>query len=302
MASDDPSDPVARQYLPSPEEAFVRPEEHPDPIGDDTYSPVRGIVHRYPDRVLLKIVSACAVYCRFCFRKEQVGKGTPGLTPEEIDRTLDYIRNDKNIWEIIMTGGDPLILSARRMRDILKKLEDISHVQILRIHTRIPIVTPERITDMYVSAFSLSKPLYVSVHVNHVNEITPEVETALRRLHEGGCTLLAQTVLLKGVNDTPEALETLFRKLVGLRVRPYYLHHCDLAPGTSHFRVSLAEGQSIVRALRGKISGLCQPHYVLDIPGGYGKVNAAPCAVHQDALENWTATDRFGQVHDYPDL
>ena len=231
-----------------------------------------------------------------------MGKGTQGLTSREVDTALDYIRNDKNIWEVIITGGDPFVLSPRRIFDILKKLEDISHVQILRIHTRVPIATPERMTDVYVSALRLSKPLYVSVHVNHVNEITPEVETALRRLHDAGCTLLAQTVLLKRVNDTPEALETLFRKLVRLRVRPYYLHHCDLAPGTSHFQVSLAEGQSIVRALRGKISGLCQPHYVLDIPGGYGKVNAAPCSVHKDNPSKWTATDRFGQVHNYPDI
>lgn len=280
----------------------MRPEENPDPIGDDTYSPVRGIVHRYPDRVLLKIVSACAVYCRFCFRKELIGKGTRGPTLQEIDTALDYIRNDKNIWEVILTGGDPFVLSARRICDILKRLEDISHVQILRIHTRVPIAAPERVTDAYVSALKLSKPLYVSVHVNHVNEITPEAENALRRLHTRGCTLLAQTVLLKGVNDTPEALENLFRKLVTLRVRPYYLHHCDLAPGTSHFRVSLAEGQALVQTLRGKVSGLCQPHYVLDIPGGYGKINVAPCAANKDALGNWKATDRFGQTHDYPGI
>lgn len=302
IRQNDPRDPVARQYLPSPDEGPVRPEERPDPIGDDTHSPLRGLVHRYPDRVLLKIVSACAVYCRFCFRKEMVGNGRKHLDEKEIDTALVYIRSNPKIWEVILTGGDPMILSARRMGGLLKKIEEIPHIQTLRIHTRVPIATPERMTPSYMSALRTEKPLYVSVHVNHAQEITPAVQTALDRLHKAGCVLLSQTVLLRGVNDTVEALEALFRRLVSLRVRPYYLHHCDLAPGTAHFRTSIAQGQALVKALRGRVSGLCQPHYVLDIPGGFGKVSAAPCALHRDSADQWEATDRFGENHAYPDV
>lgn len=302
IRGDDPSDPVARQYLRAADEGPGRPEESPDPIGDDAYTPVKGIVHRYPDRVLLKIVGSCAVYCRFCFRKERVGPGNPRLSDPEIESALDYIRQHKAIWEVILTGGDPLTLSATRMMDILRKISDIPHVQILRIHTRIPIVTPERLSQVYVSALRTEKPLYVSVHVNHVQEITPKVEEALKRLHRAGCVLISQSVLLKGVNDTPEALEALFRKLVTLRIRPYYLHHCDLAPGTAHFRTSLEHGQALMQALRGPVSGLCQPHYVLDIPGGYGKICATPCAIRKDDLNQWLVQDRTGTEHPYPDI
>lgn len=298
---DDPHDPVARQYLPVPDEGPVYPEEHPDPIGDEVHSPVKGIVHRYPDRVLLKIVSACAVYCRFCFRKEMVGAGKGHLGAAEIEAALSYIRSDPNIWEVILTGGDPMVLSARRMKDILTSIEKIPHVRILRIHTRVPIAAPDRITSDLTAALMTEKPLYLSIHVNHLQEITPAVESALARLHDAGCVLLSQTVLLRGVNDTVEALEALFRKLVTMRVRPYYLHHCDLAPGTAHFRTSIAQGQALAAALRGRVSGLCQPHYVLDIPGGFGKVNAAPCAIHQGSGGAWAATDRFGVEHSYPD-
>lgn len=297
----DPGDPVARQYLPSLDEKPLQPGEDPDPIGDHVHSPVPGIVHRYPDRVLLKVVGACAVYCRFCFRKEMVGPGKGHLDAGDMEAALAYIRGNPKIWEVILTGGDPMILSARRMRDLLNALEAIPHVQILRIHSRVPVAAPDRVTPALVSALETEKPLYVSVHVNHIQELTPAVESALARLRNAGCLLLSQTVLLRGVNDTVEALEALFRKLVALRVRPYYLHHCDLAPGTAHFRTSIAQGQALIAALRGRVSGLCQPHYVLDIPGGFGKISAAPCALHRGENGAWEATDRFGARHLYPE-
>lgn len=267
---------IGRQYLPDPRELSITIDESPDPTGDHPHTPVAGIVHRHADRVLLKPLHACAVYCRFCFRRDMVGPGKDMLDEAALDDALAYIENDKNIWEVILTGGDPLVLSPRRLRALLERLEKIEHVQVIRIHTRVPVADPERVTDELSKAIDTTKPLYVIVHINHEDEITATVEAAWARLRAAGCTLLSQSVLLRGVNDDADVLEKLFRRLVALRVKPYYLHHPDLARGTAHFRLPLSTGQALMNELRRRLSGLCLPTYVLDIPGGYGKVPVGP--------------------------
>jgi lysine 2,3-aminomutase len=294
----DPLDPIGLQYLPSPEELVSAPGEQADPIGDKIHAPVKGIVHRYPDRLLLTATYACAVYCRFCFRREVVGPGgAGGLTPAELDGALAYIAGHPEVWEVILTGGDPLVLSPRRIADLVRRIGDIPHVKILRVHTRLPVADPEKVSEALVEALSGSRlTLAVGIHVNHARELTPAADAALARLAGAGALLLSQTVLLRGVNDRVEVLGDLMRALVERGVRPYYLHHPDPAPGTARFRVSLAEGQALVRGLRGRYSGLCQPTYVLDIPGGFGKVPAGPAWIESDGA-GLTATDPWGGRH-----
>ena len=292
---DDPRDPIARQFVPSAAELNSTPEELSDPIGDEAHSPVKGIVHRYPDRVLLKPLHVCPVYCRFCFRREQVGPGGEALSEAELDAALDYIRARPAIWEVILTGGDPLMLSPRRLARILDALDAIPHVAVLRIHSRVPIVDPKKVDGALVGVLARRKPLWIALHANHPREMTDEVGAACRRLIAAGATLLGQTVLLRGVNDDPVILEALFRAMVAQRIKPYYLHHPDLAPGTSHFRLTIAAGQAIVAALRGRLTGIAQPTYVLDIPGGAGKVPVGPQMVDADGVR-----DPAGRLHDYP--
>ena len=298
----DPADPIGLQYLPSPEELEQAPNEKTDPIGDGVHSPVKGIVHRYPDRLLLTATHACAVYCRFCFRREVVGPGgAGGLTAAELDAALAYIAGHPEVWEVILTGGDPLVMSPRRIEDLVRRIADIPQVRILRVHTRLPVADPERVSDALVSALSGSRlRLAVGVHVNHARELTPAADAALARLAGAGALLLSQTVLLKGINDRVEVLGDLMRALVERGVRPYYLHHPDPAPGTARFRVSITEGQALVRGLRGRYSGLCQPTYVLDIPGGFGKVPAGPAWI-EPAGTGLAATDPWGGTHVLPD-
>ncbi len=279
-----PADPIALQFVPTPAELDIRPGELPDPIGDKAHEPVEGIVHRYPDRVLLKIVSVCPVYCRFCFRREMVGPDKDGnLAPAELETALAYIRNHPEIWEVILTGGDPFMLSARRAAALTRALEDIPHVKVIRWHTRMPVADPERVSDEFVTAIrSRSKTVYVAVHCNHARELTPQARAALARLADAGIPLLGQSVLLKGINDDIGTLADLMRALVESRVRPYYLHHPDLAQGTSHFRLGVEQGQALVRDLRDRISGLAQPQYVIDIPGGVSKALASPTDVETE--------------------
>ena len=297
----DPDDPIAKQFVPSVAELANAPEERADPIGDDHWSPTPGIVHRYPDRVLLKPTLLCPVYCRFCFRREVVGKKGAMLNPASLERAFDYIRQRPQIWEVIITGGDPFLLSPRRIAAIVQVLDRISHLGVIRFHTRIPVVEPCRVTTALVDALGAEKAVYVVIHANHPRELTPRAREALARLSRAGIPLLSQTVLLRGVNDDAAVLEALFRGLVAMRVKPYYLHHPDLARGTAHFRAGIATGQRLVRSLRGRVSGLCQPTYVLDIPGGYGKVPIAPCAATPDESSGgWTIEDGAGVRHAYP--
>jgi lysine 2,3-aminomutase len=298
----DPNDPIARQFVPDGRELVIDPAERADPIGDAVHAPVPGIVHRYADRVLLKAVSVCPVYCRFCFRRETVGPDGDGtLTDGELDAALAYISARPAVWEVILTGGDPLVLSPRRIADIVGRLDAIAHVGVVRVHTRVPVVDPDRIDAAMVAALrAAGKPTWIMVHVNHPRELDGGGAAALARLADAGFPLLSQSVLLKGVNDDPATLEALFRALVRNRVKPHYLHHGDLAQGTGHFRTTLAEGRALVAGLRGRVSGLCQPTYVLDIPGGFGKVPAGPTWIEQDGAD-WTVRDPTGQRHAYQD-
>ena len=249
LAKDGGKGAVHKQFVPDPQELVLAPDELADPIGDETHSPVPGIVHRYPDRVLLNALYTCAVYCRYCFRRETVSHRKP-LTSAELDRAFAYIESHPAIWEVILSGGDPLLLSPRRLRAIRDRLERIDHVEIVRIHTRIPLVAPERVTDALLDSLGGTKPCYVVLHCNHEDELTDAVRAAIVRLADRGFPLLSQSVLLAGVNDDVETLERLFRALVRNRVRPYYLHHPDKARGTAHFRVPVARGQALMRALR----------------------------------------------------
>ncbi len=295
------SDALANQFIPSALELTTAPEERSDPIGDHTHSPLPGIVHRYPDRVLLLPTHACAVYCRFCFRREVVGPEGGTLSSTDLENALAYIANTPAIFEVILTGGDPLVLSPRRLGDIVARLDAIPHVQVIRVHTRIPIAAPERITDECIAALRRTKKaVYVGVHCNHASELTAEVRAACARLADAGLALISQSVLLRGVNDSVEALEALMRSLLAARIKPYYLHQLDLAPGTSHFRVPLDEGQALVKALRGRLSGLAQPTYILDIPGGAGKVPVGTPWLGQDADGRTVVSDPSGREHVYP--
>lgn len=274
----DPHDPIGAQFLPDVRELETTSEERTDPIGDHPHSPIPWIVHRYPDRLLLKLTHVCPLYCRFCFRREMVGPGKArGLKPEELQSALDYIRTRTKIWEVILTGGDPFVLSARRVKAVTQALAAIDHVAVLRWHTRVPVVAPELVTPAFVRALKApGKAVYVALHANHAREFTLPARAAIARLVDAGIPMVSQTVLLKGVNDTPEALEVLMRAFVANRIKPYYLHHGDLAPGTGHFRTAIEDGQALVRALKVRASGLCQPTYVLDIPGGHGKAPLTP--------------------------
>jgi lysine 2,3-aminomutase len=298
----DPEDPIARQFIPSAAELDSAPGERADPIGDDAYSPVPGIVHRYPDRVLFKLVHVCAVYCRFCFRREMVGPGKESaLSEAAYAGALDYIRSRPEIWEVILTGGDPLVLAARRVRAVMRQLAAIDHVKIIRVHTRVPVVAPALITPELARALrSQAQATYVVLHINHARELTQQARAACAQLVDAGIPLLSQTVLLKGVNDAPATLAELFRALVENRIKPYYLHHADLAPGTGHLRTTIAEGQRLMRALRGTLSGLCQPTYVLDIPGGAGKVPAGPTYLRPLDCGRYEVEDPSGGRCVYP--
>jgi lysine 2,3-aminomutase len=295
----DPLDPVGLQFLPQEAELETAPDEIADPIGDLTHSPLPGVTHRYPDRVLLMPTNVCASYCRFCFRRERVGPGRgTSLTPAQLEDAIAYVAERPQIWEVILTGGDPFVLSARRLGDIMGRLGAINHVRVVRLHTRVPAVAPERVTRALVAALKRSgKAVFVALHANHPRELTPDARAACARLIDAGIPMLSQSVLLRGVNDDAQVLGDLMRAFVETRIRPYYLHHGDAAPGTAHLRVSLAEGQALVRSLRGLVSGLAQPTFVLDIPGGHGKVPVGPGYVSDDGA---MVEDPWGAAHALP--
>jgi lysine 2,3-aminomutase len=308
----DPDDPIARQFVPSAEELVSGPGENADPIGDRAHSPVVGIVHRYPDRVLFKLVHVCAVYCRFCFRREMVGPGkATALSDAAYGSALDYIRAHSEIWEVILTGGDPLMLSPRRLGGIMADLTSIDHVRIIRIHTRVPVADPSRISGEMITALKVEgATTWVALHANHARELTAAARAACAGLIDAGIPMVSQSVLLRGVNDDAATLAALMRAFVECRIKPYYLHHGDLAPGTAHLRTTLAQGQALMGALRGRVSGLCQPDYVLDIPGGHGKAPVGPnYLLPTDSFagpgepgpeSRYRIVDYCGDVHLYP--
>ncbi len=297
----DPDDGIGRQFVPRAEELVTAPEERADPIGDEAHAPVPGIVHRYPDRVLLKPLHVCPVYCRFCFRREVVGpEGAGTLSEAELDAALAYIAADPAIWEVVLTGGDPFALSPRRLSDIARRLECVPHVKVLRVHTRVPVVSPALVTDALIAALKgFGRAVFVALHANHAREFGAEARAACARLVDAGIPMVSQTVLLAGVNDDAAVMEALMRSFVENRIKPYYLHHGDLAPGTAHLRTGLDAGQALMRTLRGRLSGLAQPTYVLDIPGGHGKVPVGPGYVAADR-DGTRITDPNGGVHAYP--
>jgi lysine 2,3-aminomutase len=297
----DPHDPIARQFVPRAEELATAPEENADPIGDDAHSPLPGLVHRYPDRVLLKPLHICPVYCRFCFRRERVGpEGLGTLDEAELDAAFAYIAARPEIWEVVVTGGDPFALSPRRLVRIASALKAIPHVRVLRFHTRVPVVDPAAVNDDLVAALkAFEGAVFVALHANHPREFTPAAARAIARLVDAGIPMVSQTVLLAGINDEAETLGLLMRTFVEHRIKPYYLHHGDLAPGTAHLRTDLSEGRALMGHLRGRLSGLAQPLYVLDIPGGHGKVPVGPDYLHATA-DGWRVEDPQGRRHAYP--
>jgi lysine 2,3-aminomutase len=308
----DLSDPIARQFIPSAEELVAQPGENADPIGDHAHSPVAGIVHRYPDRVLFKLVHVCAVYCRFCFRREMVGPGKENsLSPADYRGALDYVRAHPEIWEVILTGGDPLMLTPRRLAKVMADLAAIDHVRVIRIHTRVPVADPARIGGAMIAALKVEgATTWVALHANHARELSDSARAACSGIIDAGIPMVSQSVLLRGVNDDAATLEALMRAFVECRIKPYYLHHGDLAPGTAHLRTTLAHGQELMRNLRGRVSGLCQPDYVLDIPGGHGKAPVGPDYLspansfsqgpqHHPELR-YRVVDYCGEVHFYP--
>jgi lysine 2,3-aminomutase len=297
----DPDDPIARQFVPDPAELVARDDELDDPIGDETHSPVRGLVHRYPDRVLLMPTLSCPVYCRYCFRRDQVGRAAGTPTADDLEVAYRYIEDRPDIREVILTGGDPLSLSDARLARIIARLDTIPYLNNIRIHTRVPVALPDRITDGLIAALQSDTPVWMALHTNHARELTDEVAAACDRLTRGGIPLLSQTVLLKGVNDSVDVLTDLMRRLIALKIKPYYLHHPDRARGTAKFRLTLTEGRALVAALRGNISGLCQPTYVVDIPGGHGKAPAQDVTPAGDGTDRWNLRDFRGETHEYVD-
>ena len=268
----DPADPIARQFVPDLRELEMATHELTDPLADEAHSPVAGIVHRYADRCLLKVTHVCPVYCRFCFRREMVGPGRAApMTAEKLEAAFEYIEAHPALWEVILTGGDPFMLSARRAQSITARLAAIPHVQVIRWHTRMPVADPSRVTPAFVAALKCDKAVYVAVHANHPRELSEEARLAIALLVDAGIPVLSQTVLLKGVNDDVETLAALMRAFVAARVKPYYLHDLDPAPGTNHFRVDVATGRDLVAALRARVSGLAVPVFVRDDPEGESK-------------------------------
>jgi lysine 2,3-aminomutase len=267
----DPADPIGLQYIPDAAELISAPHELEDPTADAPFTPVKGVVHRYPDRALLKPLLACPVYCRFCFRREKVGPDGGVLTEAELESALLWFERNAAIREVILTGGDPLMLSARRLGEILGRLAGMAHIETLRIHTRVPVADPARVTDALVAAMRQAKPVFIAVHANHAREFTPDAAGALARLAEAGVPLLGQTVLLRGVNDATPALEALLRAMIRNRIKPYYLHSLDPAPGTARVQVSEEDGLALMAALRGRLPGHALPFFVRETPMGGGK-------------------------------
>jgi lysine 2,3-aminomutase len=288
-----PDDPIGRQFIPDFSELTTAAFERADPIGDDALSPVKGVVHRYPDRALLKPLLICPVYCRFCFRREHVGPDGGVLTDAELQAAYDWFAAHPAVTEVILTGGDPLMLSARRLGGIVARLSALPHVQTIRIHSRVPVADPERLTEALAAAMETDRSLWLVVHANHAREFTPAAGQALRRVRALGIPVLGQSVLLRGVNDSSEALEALFRAMISVRMKPYYLHQLDPAPGTARFHVPIEEGRALLETLRGRVTGLAWPTYVLDILGGFGKVPIGPDYRLADGL----VRDIRGEVH-----
>jgi lysine 2,3-aminomutase len=273
---DDPCCPVRRQAIPTERELVRAPEDMADPLHEDSDSPVPGITHRYPDRVLFLVTDQCAMYCRHCTRRRFAGQHDQPASLAQIDRCLEYIANTPVVRDVLLSGGDPLALSDERLEYIISRLRAIPHVEIVRLGTRTPVVMPMRITDDLCNMLKRYHPLWLNTHFNHPKEITPEAQAACARLADAGIPLGNQSVLLRGVNDCPHIMKQLVHALVKIRVRPYYIYQCDLSQGISHMRTSVARGIEIIESLRGHTSGYAVPTFVVDAPGGGGKIPVMP--------------------------
>ena len=293
-------DAIWRQIVPDPAELKAGTGEE-DPLLEDEDSPVPSIVHRYPDRLLFLVSHACASYCRFCTRKRKVGDPSK-INPRYIEDGLEYIRNHAEVRDVVISGGDPLMLSDRRLEGILRKLRAVPHVEIIRIGTRMPCVLPQRVTEKLAAMLRKYHPLYVNVHFNHPDEITPESSRALNLLADAGIPLGNQTVLLKGVNDDPETMRRLMQKLLMVRVRPYYIYQTDYVSGTEHLRTPVEKGLEIMDGLRGWTSGLAVPYYVIDAPGGGGKIPLIPKYLQSIDSDQVVLRNYAGEVYVYPQV
>ncbi len=296
-----PSNPLRRIVVPVVEELLQAPEEKFDPLHEQLSSPVKGIVHRYPDRVLFTVTQVCSAYCRYCTRSHSVGK-LDKLGKNDFEKAFEYIRNHREVRDVLISGGDPLTMSDGMLDYILSNLRAIPHVEILRIGSRVPVVLPQRITQNLISILRKYHPLYISLHFTHPDEITPECSEACIKLADGGFPLGSQTVLLKGINDDVETMKKLFHKLLMIRVKPYYLYQCDLIPGSAQFRTSINKGLEIIRGLRGFTSGYAIPHYVVDVPGGGGKIPLLPDYVVEHNNEKIVLRNYEGKIFEYPEI
>jgi lysine 2,3-aminomutase len=298
----DPQCPIRKQALPHPDELLALPTELTDPIGDLAHRQPPVVIHRYPDRALLFPTLRCPMFCRYCFRKVYLNEEDPIRLSQDLDRAIAYITAQEGIREVILSGGDPLLLTDTRLAGLLGRLRAIPHVRRLRIHTRVPATLPMRLTTELGGVLSAAGPLTVVSHFNHPRELTAQAIEGTRTLRMAGVPLANQSVLLRGVNDDTDTLRALFEGLLDMGVRPYYLHHPDLTVGTQHFRVSLDEGLELTRALRGRQSGLAIPHYVVEIPGGHGKVLVDSASVVRTERRGvWRMTSPKGTQHTYVD-
>lgn len=291
-----PGDPIWRQAVPDPAE-LTDTIGVPDPLAEEDHAPVPGLIHRYPDRVVLLASDHCALYCRFCMRKRRVGTERPKT---DLSAAVDYIRHTPAVREVVLSGGDPLMLDDPDLARLLESLRAINHVRLIRIHSRMPCTLPQRITTDLVRLIGAFQPIYLNIHFNHPEEITPRSADACARLADAGIPLGSQTVLLRGVNDDPAIIHRLMETLLTLRVRPYYLHQLDRVCGTSHFRVSLAAGLAIMDHLRGRLSGMGVPHFMVDLPGGGGKVPLTPEYVKARHNDHWVLRNFEGRRYIYP--
>jgi lysine 2,3-aminomutase len=298
---DDPACPIRRQVIPRIEEAWNAPEEVADPCGEDSHMPVPGLVHRYPDRVLFLVTDRCASYCRYCTRSRVVsGVGEQHLETQW-EMAFKYLENHTEVRDVLLSGGDPLIFSDDKLDKILTRLRAIPHIQFIRIGSRIPIFLPQRITPELCNMLKKHHPLFMSVHTNHPRELTTEVRDALGRLADAGIPLGNQSVMLRGINDSVEVQKALVQKLLMCRVKPYYLYQCDLIHGSSHLRTAVAEGVAIIEGLRGHTTGYAIPQFVIDGPGGGGKIPINPNYVVDTSTGNITLRNFEGEIFEYPD-
>ena len=301
MDPTNPNCPIRRQAIPRSEECHLSKSDMVDPCGEDKDSPVPGLVHRYPDRVLLLVTDQCAVYCRYCTRRRLVGSHEKPITQGNFEEALKYLRSHRKVRDVLVSGGDPLLLENERIEEILSRLRAIPHIELLRIGTRAPVTLPQRITPGLVRMLKKYHPLMISIHFSHPKEITEAVKRACCDLADGGIPLGSQTVLLKGVNDKPYIMKKLVQELLKIRVRPYYIYQCDLATGTEHFRTSVATGIQIMEKLRGHTTGYAVPTYVIDAPGGGGKIPVEPVYVISKGKGKMVLRNYEGKVFEYPE-